>query len=140
MPKNADQTPNAELVKLASQAKENVFAEEGTIEILKLEGVKISMNVYPVPNRFADLMLYAIIFLEVMSANVHLDFLEIHSADVKNVQVRKFKTIQLFSSQTIASEISERNTIYLSILEKIKIDEVMPLNIFAADGNLVKLQ
>ena len=110
MPKNADQTPNAELVKLASQAKENVFAEEGTIEILKLEGVKISMNVYPVPNRFADLMLYAIIFLEVMSANVHLDFLEIHSADVKNVQVRKFKTIQLFSSQTIASEISERNT------------------------------
>lgn len=134
MPKNADQTPNAELVKLASQAKENVFAEEGTIEILKLEGVKISMNVYPVPNRFADLMLYAIIFLEVMSANVHLDFLEIHSADVKNVQVRKFKTIQLFSSQTIASEISERNTIYLSILEKIKIDEVMPLNIFAADG------
>ena len=113
MPKNADQTPNAELVKLASQAKENVFAEEGTIEILKLEGVKISMNVYPVPNRFADLMLYAIIFLEVMSANVHLDFLEIHSADVKNVQVRKFKTIQLFSSQTIASEISERNTIYL---------------------------
>ena len=134
MPKNADQTPNAELVKLASQAKENVFAEEVTIEILKLEGVKISMNVYPVPNRFADLMLYAIIFLEVMSANVHLDFLEIHSADVKNVQVRKFKTIQLFSSQTIASEISERNTIYLSILEKIKIDEVMPLNIFAADG------
>ena len=113
MPKNADQTPNAELVKLASQAKENVFAEEGTIEILKLEGVKISMNVYPVPNRFADLMLYAIIFLEVMSANVHLDFLEIHSADVKNVQVRKFKTIQLFSSQTIASEISEGNTIYL---------------------------
>ena len=134
MPKNADQTPNAELVKLASQAKENVFAEEGTIEILKLEGVKISTNVYPVPNRFADLMLYAIIFLEVMSANVHLDFLEIHSADVKNVQVRKFKTIQLFSSQTIASEISERNTIYLSILEKMKIDEVMPLNIFAADG------
>ena len=110
MPKNADQTPNAELVKLASQAKENVFAEEGTIEILKLEGVKISMNVYLVPNRFVDLMLYAIIFLEVMSANVHLDFLEIHSADVKNVQVRKFKTIQLFSSQTIASEISERNT------------------------------
>ena len=110
MPKNVDQTPNVELVKLASQAKENVFAEEGTIEILKLEGVKISMNVYPVPNRFADLMLYAIIFLEVMSANVHLDFLEIHSADVKNVQVRKFKTIQLFSSQTIASEISERNT------------------------------
>ena len=104
MPKNADQTPNVELVKLASQAKENVFAEEGTIEILKLEGVKISMNVYPVPNRFADLMLYAIIFLEVMSANVHLDFLEIHSADVKNVQVRKFKTIQLFSSQTIALE------------------------------------
>ena len=134
MPKNADQTPNAELVKLASQAKENVFAEAGTIEILKLEGVKISTNVYPVPNRFADLMLYAIIFLEVMSANVHLDFLEIHSADVKNVQVRKFKTIQLFSSQTIASEISERNTIYLSILEKMKIDEVMPLNIFAADG------
>jgi hypothetical protein len=86
LPKNADQTPNAELVKLASQAKENVFAEEVTIEILKLEGVKISMNVYPVPNRFADLMLYAIIFLEVMSANVHLDFLEIHSADVKNVQ------------------------------------------------------
>ena len=110
MPKNADQTPNAELVKLASQAKENVFAEEGTIEILKLEGVKISMNVYPVPNRFADLMLYVTIFLEVMSANVHLDFLEIHSADVKNVQVRKFKTIQLFSSLTIASEISERNT------------------------------
>ena len=134
MPKNADQTPNVELVKPASQAKENVFAEEVTIEILKLEGVKISMNVYPVPNRFADLMLYAIIFLEVMSVNVHLDFLEIHSADVKNVQVRKFKTIQLFSSQTIASEISERNTIYLSILEKIKIDEVMPLNIFAADG------
>lgn len=86
MPKNADQTPNAELVKLASQAKENVFAEEGTIEILKLEGVKISMNVYPVPNRFAGLMLSAIIFLEVMSANVHLDFLETHSADVKNVQ------------------------------------------------------
>ena len=102
MPKNADQTPNAELVKLASQAKENVFAEEGTIEILKLEGVKISMNVYPVPNRFADLMLYVTIFLEVMSANVHLDFLEIHSADVKNVQVRKFNTIQLFFSQTIA--------------------------------------
>lgn len=113
MPKNADQTPNAELVKLASQAKENVFAEEVTIEILKLEGVKISMNVYPVPNRFADLMLYAIIFLEVMTANVHLDFLEIHSADVKNVQVRKFKPIQLFSSQTIASEIAERNAIYL---------------------------
>ena len=110
MPKNADQTPNAELVKLASQGKENVFAEEGTIEILKLEGVKISMNVYPVPNRFAGLMLSAIIFLEVMSANVHLDFLETHSADVKNVQVRKFKTIQQFSSQTIASEISERNT------------------------------
>ena len=113
MPKNADQTPNAELVKLASQAKENVFAEEVTIEILKLEGVKISMNVYPVPNRFADLMLYAIIFLEVMTANVHLDFLEIHSADVKNVQVRKFKPIQLFSSQTIASEIAKRNAIYL---------------------------
>ena len=113
MPKNADQTPNAELVKLASQAKENVFAEEVTIEILKLEGVKISMNVCPVPNRFADLMLYAIIFLEVMTANVHLDFLEIHSADVKNVQVRKFRPIQLFSSQTIASEIAERNAIYL---------------------------
>ena len=95
MPKNADQTPNAELVKLASQAKENVFAEEVTIETHKLEGVKISMNVYPVPNRFADLMLYATIFLEVMSANVHLDFLEIHSADVRNVQVRKFKFGQL---------------------------------------------
>ena len=95
MPKNADQTPNAELVKLASQAKENVFAEEGTIEILKLEDVKISMNVYPVPNRCADLMLYVTIFLEVMSANVHLDFLEIHSADVRNVQVRKFKFGQL---------------------------------------------
>jgi hypothetical protein len=33
-----------------------------------------------------------------MSANVHLDFLEIHSADVKNVRVRKFRTIQLFSN------------------------------------------
>lgn len=104
MPKNADQTPNAELVKLASQAKENVFAEEVTIEILKLEGVKISMNVYPVPNRFADLMLSVTIFLEAMSANVHLDFLEIHSADVKNVQVRKFKAIQLFLSQTICQQ------------------------------------
>ena len=115
MPKNADQTPNVELVKPASQAKENVFAEEVTIEILKLEGVKISMNVYPVPNRFADLMLYAIIFLEVMSANVHLDFLEIHSADVKNVQVRKFKTIQLFSSQTIALENAEKVLSFWSI-------------------------
>ena len=93
MPKNADQTPNAELVKLASQAKEIVFAEEVTIEILKLDDAKISMNVYPVPNRFVDLMLYAIISLEVMSANAHLDFLEIHSADVKNVQVRKLKII-----------------------------------------------
>ena len=115
MPKSADQTPNAELVKLASQAKENAFAEEVTIEILKLEGVKISMNVYPVPNRFADLMLYAIIFLEVMSVNVHLDFLEIHSADVKNVQVRKFKTIQLFSSQTIALENAEKVLSFWSI-------------------------
>ena len=115
MPKNADQTPNVELVKPASQAKENVFAEEVTIEILKLEGVKISMNVYPVPNRFADLMLYAIIFLEVMSVNVHLDFLEIHSADVKNVQVRKFKTIQLFSSQTIALENAEKVLSFWSI-------------------------
>ena len=115
MPKNADQTLNVELVKPASQAKENVFAEEVTIEILKLEGVKISMNVYPVPNRFADLMLYAIIFLEVMSVNVHLDFLEIHSADVKNVQVRKFKTIQLFSSQTIALENAEKVLSFWSI-------------------------
>ena len=114
MPKNADQTPNAELVKLASQGKENVFAEEVTIEILKLEGVKISMNVYPVPNRFAGLMLSAIIFLEVMSANVHLDFLETHSADVKNVQVRKFKTIQLFSSQTIAIGNAEKYYLFLS--------------------------
>ena len=115
MPKNADQTPNVELVKPASQAKENVFAEEVTIEILKLEGVKISMNVYPVPNRFADLMLYAIIFLEVMSVNVHLDFLEIHSADVKNVQVRKFKTIQLFSLQPIALENAEKVLSFWSI-------------------------
>ena len=33
MHKNADQTPNVELVKPASQAKEIVFAEEVTIEI-----------------------------------------------------------------------------------------------------------
>jgi hypothetical protein len=84
--KNADQTPNVELEKPVSLAKENVFAEEVMIETLKQEDVKISMNVWPVPNLFVVLMLYVKIFQEAMNANVHQDFLEIHLVDVKNAQ------------------------------------------------------
>jgi hypothetical protein len=86
LPKNADQTPNAELEKLVSLPKENVFAEEVTIETLKPEDAKISMNAWPVPNLCVVLMLCVKISQEVTNVNVHQDFQEIPSAVVKNAQ------------------------------------------------------
>jgi hypothetical protein len=86
LPKSADQTPNAELEKPVSLPKENVFAEEVTIETFKPEDAKISTNACPVPNLCVGLMLCVKIFQEATNVNVHQDFPEIRSAVVKNAQ------------------------------------------------------
>lgn len=71
LPKSADPIPNVEKAKLASLEKENAFVEEDMIAIVKLEGVKISMNVWPVPNLSVVLMLSAKICLEATNASAH---------------------------------------------------------------------
>ena len=65
-----------------------MFAEEVTIETLKPEDAKISMNAWPVPNLCVVLMLCVKISQEVTNVNVHQDFQEIPSAVVKNAQVK----------------------------------------------------
>ena len=52
---------------------ENVFADEAMIVILCPASAKMSMNAWPVLNLFAELLLFAKIFLEATSANVLKD-------------------------------------------------------------------
>lgn len=86
MLRSAHQTPNVGLERLASLPKENAFADEDMIVIQPLEDAKMSMNAWPVPNLFVDLMQCAKTCLEAMNANVHLDTLETLLAGAKSAQ------------------------------------------------------
>ena len=84
LPKNADQILNVELAKPALLPKENVFVEEDTTEIRKQEDVKISTSVWLVLNPYVEPMLFAKIYLEVMSVNAQKDSLATLLVGAKN--------------------------------------------------------
>ena len=87
LPKSADPILSANPAKLASRPKANVCAEEDTTVIPKLENVKTSTSVWPVPNQFADQTQSVKICRVAMSANVPLVTVAIPSADVKSATV-----------------------------------------------------